>query len=143
LSLALQVRWTRAARRQVERRAKQIALVGQVNRLPPEVIVEAIVAELPQVLRLEAYRYAYGWTRADLSQALDMLYERDGLRPPGIALEQICNWEHGRAKPSVERLDYLCRVYETRPDLLGFGRDYANTADDAHAAAEGTAATRG
>jgi transcriptional regulator with XRE-family HTH domain len=88
--------------------------------------VELIVAELPDVHRLEAYRYARGWTRADLSRAIDMLYERDGLRPPAMAAEQICNWEHGRAQPSPERLDYLCRVYETRPDRLGFGRDYAD-----------------
>jgi hypothetical protein len=116
---------SRARRREIERRAKAIALEGQVHGRPPAEVADAIVAELPEVLPLEAYRYARGWTRVDLSQAIDMLYEQDGLRPPGTALELICNWEHGRAKPSPERLDYLCRVYETRPDRLGFGRDYA------------------
>jgi transcriptional regulator with XRE-family HTH domain len=123
---AVRVGVSRARRREIERRAKLIALKGRVDGKSDEELAEAIVVELPDVLLLEAHRYARGWTRADLSRALDILYERDGLRPPGIGAEQICNWEHGRTRPSAERLDYLCRVYETRPDRLGFGTDYAS-----------------
>jgi hypothetical protein len=61
--------------------------------------------------------------------ALDALYERDGLMAPHIAPSEICGWEHGRHLPSTERQDYLCRVYRTRPDRLGFGADYSGGND--------------
>jgi hypothetical protein len=33
-------------------------------------------------------------------------------------------WETGRSRPSDANLDALCRLYQTRPDRLGYGRDY-------------------
>ena len=42
-----------------------------------------------------------------------------------MTTDRLCHWEHGRARPSEEYLDCLCRLYQTRADLLGFGRDYS------------------
>jgi hypothetical protein len=33
--------------------------------------------------------------------------------------------EHGQRRPNDERIEYLCRLYETRPDRLGYGVDYS------------------
>ncbi|MFB9965914.1 helix-turn-helix domain-containing protein [Sinosporangium siamense] len=83
------------------------------------------MSELPEVLPLEAWRYAHGWTRGEVAARLDAAYVADNLAPPGVSASTLCKWEHGERRPSSERVDYLCQVYRTRPDRLGFGVDHS------------------
>src|SRR4029453_16361679 len=72
------------------------------------------------------WRLAHGWSRTEVSARLDALYVADGLAAPRISSAELCRWEHGQRRPSDERIEYLCRLYSTRPDRLGFGMDYSN-----------------
>jgi transcriptional regulator with XRE-family HTH domain len=85
---------------------------------------------------LEAWRIAHGWSRAEVSARLDALYESDGLAPPHVSSAELCRWEHEQRRPSDERIEYLCRLYGTRPDRLGFGTDYS-AVDVGHLAGAG------
>ncbi|HZV51992.1 MAG TPA: helix-turn-helix transcriptional regulator [Candidatus Dormibacteraeota bacterium] len=116
----------RAMRRALEDGAKQLRLQGQLEGWPRDRVVDEILRQLPEITPLEAHRFAAGWTRQELSRALDALYEADGLMPPGISVSEICRWEHGQCLPNAERQEYLTRLYRTRPDRLGFGRDYSS-----------------
>jgi hypothetical protein len=58
---------------------------------------------------------------------LDLLYVTDGLEAPQLTPAELCRWEHGQRRPTDERREYLCRVYRTRPDRLGFGSDHTAT----------------
>jgi transcriptional regulator with XRE-family HTH domain/tetratricopeptide (TPR) repeat protein len=118
-------RVTRARRRELEELAKHIRLKGQIECWSTDRIVDEILRELPEVKPLEAYRFAYGWTREQLSRALDLLSEQDGQGPGRVSSTEICGWEHGRHVPQSDRQDCLARVYRTRPDRLGFGRDHS------------------
>jgi transcriptional regulator with XRE-family HTH domain len=93
-----------------------------------EVIVDAVLAAVPEMFPLEAWRFANGWTRSEVSARLDALYEADGLAPPGITSAELCRWEHDQRRPNEERIEYLCRLYATRPDRLGFGVDHSRGA---------------
>jgi hypothetical protein len=95
-----------------------------------------IQEEVRELLPLEAYRLARGWSRPEVSARLDQLYEADQLAPPRISSAELCRWEHGQRRPSEERVEYLCRLYESRPDRLGFGVDYSS-ADVGHLAGAG------
>ncbi|WP_377273269.1 multiprotein-bridging factor 1 family protein [Peterkaempfera sp. SMS 1(5)a] len=115
----------RTARRRAERAARDIRLQALPEALPPAEVVDRILAALPDVHPLEAHRWAHGWDRAELSARIDLAYRQDGLLPPSVSDAELCRWEHGQRRPSDERIDVLCRVYSTRPDRLGFGRDYS------------------
>ncbi len=104
--------------------------------MEPDAIVEVICRELLQMHALEAWRFAHGWSRTEVSARLDALYQADRLAPPRISSAELCRWEHGQRRPSDERIEYLCRLYATRPDRLGFGVDYSN-ADVGHLARAG------
>ncbi|MFE1377646.1 helix-turn-helix domain-containing protein [Streptomyces sp. NPDC058740] len=67
---------------------------------------------------LQAHRLSQDWT---LSAACAQLAEL-GAR---VSVQQLSGWETGRAgRPGEENLDHLCRLFKTRPDRLGYGRDY-------------------
>ncbi|HZV53066.1 MAG TPA: helix-turn-helix transcriptional regulator [Candidatus Dormibacteraeota bacterium] len=121
----------RTLRRMLEERARQLRLRGQLEGWSRDQVVDEILRQLPGISPLEAHRLAAGWTRLELSQALDALYQADGLMPPGISVSEICRWEHGRYRPTSERQEYLTRLYRTRPDRLGFGRDHSPGAPEA------------
>jgi hypothetical protein len=115
----------RTGRQQLARIAAEIRLRGLREQLPPDAIAEAICREIPEVFPLEAWRLARGWSRTEASARIDALYETDQLHPPRITSAELCRWEHQQRRPSDERLEYLCRLYQTRPDRLGFGSDYS------------------
>ncbi|MEU8136562.1 helix-turn-helix domain-containing protein [Streptodolium elevatio] len=111
--------------RRMERSAHDIRLAGLRREAPIGEVVDNILVALPEVHPLEAHRWANGWNRRELSTRIDMVYEAEGLRPPGIADAELFRWERGKRRPNEERIDVLCKVYGTRPDRLGFGRDYS------------------
>lgn len=111
-------------RREIERAANVIRFDGIRKGLATEEVAERIIRNVPNVLPLEAWRFAHGWTRAEVSARIDSLYVLDGLQPPNIDNSRICRWEHGERRPNEERIEYFCRLYKTRPDQLGFGNDH-------------------
>jgi hypothetical protein len=117
---------TRSQRLHLARQATEIRHRCLRDGLAPEAIVEVICREVPQMFALEAWRLAHGWSRVEVSARLDALYEADGLAAPRISSAELCRWEHGQRRPSDERIEYLCRLYSTRPDRLGFGMDYSH-----------------
>jgi transcriptional regulator with XRE-family HTH domain len=117
---------TRSQRHHLARQATEIRHRCLRDGLAPEAIAEVICREIPQMFALEAWRLAHGWSRTEVSARLDALYEADGLAAPRISSAELCRWEHGQRRPSDERIEYLCRLYATRPDRLGFGMDYSN-----------------
>jgi hypothetical protein len=119
------VRIDRGSRQTFARVASETRLRGLRDGLPVGVIVDDILNEAPELFALEAWRFANGWTRPEVSARLDALYESDGLAPPRITSAELCRWEHRQRRPSDERIEYLCRLYGTRPDRLGFGTDFS------------------
>jgi transcriptional regulator with XRE-family HTH domain len=107
------------------RTAGEVRLRLLRERAPVDTIVDAIRLAVPNLFPLEAWRIANGWTRAEVSARLDALYRDDDLAPPGISSAELCRWEHDQRRPNDERLEYLCRLYGTRPDRLGFGTDHS------------------
>lgn len=126
----------RSRRQQLARAATDVRLRCLRDRLPPHAIADVIQQEVSEMFPLEACRLARGWSRTEVSARLDALYQADGLAPPHISGAELCRWEHGQRRPSDERIEYLCRLYETRPDRLGFGVDYSAT-DVSHLAQAG------
>ncbi|MFF0489945.1 hypothetical protein ACFYTQ_13090 [Nocardia sp. NPDC004068] len=112
-------------RREIDRIVADERAEGVRAGLHPFEVAARIVDRVPEMTALEAQRLARGWSRRQLSKLIDELYEADSLAPVGLADETICRWEHGDRTPSPERIDYLCRVYRTRPDRLGFGVDHS------------------
>src|SRR4029450_13999352 len=111
----------RSQRLHLARQATEIRHRALRDGVAPEAIVEVICQELPQMFRLEAWRLAYGGGRTEGSARVDALCDADGLAAPRISSAELCRWEHGQRRPSEERIEYLCRLYSTRPDRLGFG----------------------
>ncbi|MGH8901290.1 MAG: hypothetical protein ACRDYA_06305 [Egibacteraceae bacterium] len=96
-------------------------LLAQGRSVPQ--VVEAIVARFGVSL-LKAHRLARGWTRAQAVEAILATYDVGGWRP-NLTEQRLCAWEHDpKVRPGEDYLDRLCRVYETRPDRLGYGHDY-------------------
>src|SRR5512132_1827563 len=117
---------TRSQRLHLARQATEIRHRCLRDGLAPEAIAEVICREVPQMFALEAWRLAHGWSRTEVSARLDALYEGDGLATPRISSAELCRWEHGQRRPSDERIEYLCRLYSTRPHRLGCGMAYSN-----------------
>ena len=118
---------SRERRHQLSRHASDLRLRCMREGLTPDRIVDVIRENVPEVFALEAWRFAHGWSRTEVSARLDALYEADGLAGPHVTSAELCRWEHEQRRPSDERIEYLCRLYGTRPDRLGFGIDYSGT----------------
>lgn len=113
------------ARKNAEvRLAKQVTVRAYIDGWSRERVVDAIVSQTG-LSRLEAHRIAHGWTREQVAFGLAELYRRDGLMAPPLRTSEINRWERGHHVPNAERQDYLSRLYRTRGDRLGWGRDYA------------------
>ncbi|QXJ19717.1 helix-turn-helix transcriptional regulator [Actinomadura graeca] len=90
-----------------------------------DAIAEKITRNVQGITPLEAWRIAYGYERSEVAARMDALYEADGLQPPSLDAATLCRWELGDRRPGDERIEYLCRLYRTRPDKLGFGTDHS------------------
>jgi len=116
----------RGRRLRLAQHAHDVRLRCLRDGLTPAAITDAICQEVPEIFGLEAWRLAHGWSRTEVSARLDALYETDQLAPPRITSAELCRWEHDQRRPNDERIEYLCRLYHTRPDRLGFGIDYSS-----------------
>jgi hypothetical protein len=68
----------RARRAELQRAATQIRRDGQRARWSVERIAATILADLPDILPLEAWRLAYGWSRPETVASLLCLYTGTG-----------------------------------------------------------------
>jgi hypothetical protein len=114
---------TAQQRRAIERQADDVRMDCLRRGLTIEETVDRIIRAVPDVLPLEAWRFANGWTHAEVGARLDLLYESDGLTPPNLGTANLGSWERGDRRPGDERIEYFCRLYRARPDQLGFGGD--------------------
>jgi tetratricopeptide (TPR) repeat protein len=87
----------------------------------PWKLTQAIRAQCDTSL-LQAWRLAQGWT---LQEAVYAYAQVGG----HATVQQLSAWETGRTGYGDTNLDLLCRLYRTRPDRLGHGRDYTPTTD--------------
>jgi transcriptional regulator with XRE-family HTH domain len=100
------------------REVEELATTRRAHGHPPEEIAAEIVG-LAGVTRLWAWRLAKGWRRSELLERLRRLGD------PSVDEGMLWRWEIGERDPSSKHLDRLCQVYQTRPDLLGYGHDYS------------------
>ncbi|GAB2858351.1 hypothetical protein GCM10022221_67320 [Actinocorallia aurea] len=98
--------------------ARQLRKEATERGWSPETLVDTIV-DRTGVGRLRARRLAKGVT---LQRAADDLTR---LRGATVTKQQLSDWELARKEPGRETVDLLCRYYETRPDLIGYGGDYS------------------
>lgn len=87
----------------------------------PWQLVQAIAGQC-SISLLQASRLARGWTLDAAVVAFAELGHR-------ATIQQMSAWERGTARPGDGNLDGLCRMYQTRPDRLGYGRDYTSGPD--------------
>jgi hypothetical protein len=73
---------------------------------------------LPDILPLEAWRLARGWSRPQAVDELLALYEADGRPLPAVNGAMLCRWEHGTVSLSADYKHMLCRLYHMAPELL-------------------------
>lgn len=73
---------------------------------------------------LRAHRLARGWTLQETASRIRQLLESGSTMRSTISHQRVSQWEKGLDVPTPRYLDALCKLYSTRPDLLGFGHDY-------------------
>lgn len=112
-------RISRARRAELQRAAQELRRHGQRDRWPVERIAAAIRIELPDILPLEAWRLAYGWSRPQAVAGICSLYQADGLAAPPVNASMLCRWEHGTHPPGLEYEHVLCRLYRANAAQLG------------------------
>lgn len=109
---------SRATRAQLAREASRIRAEQQRHGATVTAITDQITRHLP-IAPLEAWRLAYGWTRRHVVEAVCELYLTDGLAPPGLTTAMLCRWEHGQARPGLDYIHDLARVYGIPATRLG------------------------
>jgi tetratricopeptide (TPR) repeat protein len=77
---------------------------------------------------LKAQRLALSWTLEEMVREVVRTADLAGLPPPNLTTQRICHWEAGE-RPHPDYLDLLCRLFQTRPDRLGFGNDHTPAED--------------
>ncbi|GAA3717028.1 hypothetical protein GCM10022224_098350 [Nonomuraea antimicrobica] len=113
------VAMSRAKRADLARRARRIRQECERQGVGTAQVAAAIVEQLPDILPLEAWRLARGWSRPQaLARLLATLYKADGRVAPGVNTEMLCRWEHGAVAISADYAYMLCRLYEASPDAL-------------------------
>ena len=89
------------------------------------------VAEIADDLRqscklseLAVQRLARGWTLSQAAERLNAFRRHDGQAQSAVTVQMLCAWERDRGRPSLASADLLRRLYQARPDQLGFVPDY-------------------
>ncbi|KWX03490.1 hypothetical protein TH66_11395 [Carbonactinospora thermoautotrophica] len=91
----------------------------------PLVHTAAQIATCCQVPPLRAWRLAHGMPLEEAARRLIELCAEAGLRQPKLRKGDLSRYELGRTPVPVWMIDPLCRLYQARPDWLGFGGDYS------------------
>jgi excisionase family DNA binding protein len=94
-----------------------LAAAGRAQGRPTRELAAQLAAQAG-ITRLWAWRLATGWTRAELLGRLRQAGD------PSVDESMLWRWETGERAPGRKHLDRLYRVYQTRPDRLGYGHDY-------------------
>jgi tetratricopeptide (TPR) repeat protein len=140
------MRISRQRRAEVARAAQMIRQRGQRADWPVGRIAATICQELPEVLPLEAWRWAYGWSRAQTVEQVIQHYREHHLGIPGLNTSMLCRYEHGDITPGPDYAEALCRVYRAAPSMLGLQTSYPTWAvtrgRDGYGAAWGMATAR-
>jgi tetratricopeptide (TPR) repeat protein len=110
---------SRKRRAELARRAQQIRRRCQLDGWPVPRIAAAILQELPQVLPLEAWRWALGWSRPQTVSEIADLYRANNLGDPRVNPSMLCRYEHGQITPDPDYVAALCSVYQAEPGQLG------------------------
>jgi hypothetical protein len=110
---------SRARRAELQRAAHDLRRQGQRGGWPVARIAAMIRVELPDILPLEAWRLAYGWSRPQAVAGITALYQVDGLAAPPVNSSMLCRWEHGTHPPGQEYEQVLCRLYQADTVQLG------------------------
>jgi len=110
---------SRRRRAELARAAHQIRARGQRAGWPVARIAAVIQTELPEVLPLEAWRWAYGWSRAQTVRMVAGYYQTHQLGTARLNESMLCRWEHGDTRPGPDYAAALCGVYGTDPAQLG------------------------
>ena len=113
------VKISRKRRAEIARCARRIRQSGQRLGWSVERIAHTIMERIADVRPLEAWRFAYGWTRPQAIEGIGALYIDDGLIAPAINSSMLCRWEHGELLPGAEYGDALCRLYGVGAEELG------------------------
>ncbi|MEU7175438.1 helix-turn-helix transcriptional regulator [Micromonospora tulbaghiae] len=104
--------------------AETIRVHGETVGASAQQIVERI-HEQTGVSWLRAHRLGRGWKLQEVVNRLKDVYLSTWGEPAPVSHQRLSRWETGHDVPSMRYLDCLCRLYRTRPDLLGFGADYS------------------
>jgi transcriptional regulator with XRE-family HTH domain len=103
---------------------------------------EAIHAEC-SVSLLRAWRVARGLKLQEMAALMKEQGRQAHQSLASLTHQRISAWERGEDQPTPRYLDALCRLFETRPDRLGFGADYGQgvgppqpSGDGSHSAAD-------
>ena len=115
-------RISRARRAELRRAAQELRRQSQRDGWPVERIAAMIRVELPDILPLEAWRLAYGWSRPQAVAGISSLYQADGLASPPVSPSMLCRWEHGTHPPGPEYENALCRLSTLAPDSSAWYR---------------------
>jgi hypothetical protein len=114
---------SRARRAELQRRAHEIRRRGQRSGSDVARIAADIQAGLPELLTLEAWRLAYGWTRPQVIAGIAALYAEEQLADPPVTSSMLCRWEHGDVQASGEYVQALGHLYQATPRQLGLQDD--------------------
>lgn len=112
-------RISRGRRAELQRAAHEIRRRGQRSGSDVARIAADIQTELPELLALEAWRLAYGWTRPQVIAGIAALYAEEDLADPPVTSSMLCRWEHGDITVSEEYGQALGRLYQASPRQLG------------------------
>ena len=115
--MAVQI--SRRRRAEMARAAQRIRARGQRAGWPIHRIAATIQLELPQVLPLEAWRWAHGWSRTQALGEVTRLFTDRRLGTAAASASMLCRWEHGEITPSADYAAALCEVYGVDPVQLG------------------------
>lgn len=118
---------SRAQRADLVRQARDIRQACQRQGMGARQVAEVIVRQLPDILPLEAWRLARGWSRPQAVDELLALYEADGRPLPKVNGAMLCRWEHGAVSLSPDYEHMLCRLYRVTVDQLRPGGAAAST----------------
>ena len=101
--------------------AESIRIECAKRGLAIEEIANRIRQALPEVSSLRSWRLAAGWALDEVCDRLIALYREKGSSTRTADRSVVSQWESGEQQPDDENIEYLCELFHTYPDRLGFG----------------------